>query len=256
MPAIVLAGERPGGNPLARAFGAPAGVLVDVAGCPCIERVLQALEASENIAGGVVVGPARDVAAGEQMQHILANRPFDWLEPADGPAESALRGVTALEAHPVLLTSADHALLTGPIVDAFCTAASAVEADFVAGLVPYPRVQAAFPESRRTRLRFVDGTFCGSNLFLVRTAAGAAALELWRSMQAHRKRPWRMARELGVTTLVRYAAGRLALPGVLDILSRAAGCRISYVPVTEPRAAVDVDSVDDHALAERVLSSC
>jgi hypothetical protein len=32
-----------------------------------------------------------------------------------------------------------------------------------------------------------------------------------------------------------------------------AGCRIEHVEILNPRAAVDVDSVADHALAEQIL---
>ena len=34
LPVIVLAGERPGGNPLAKALNLPAGILVEIAGTP------------------------------------------------------------------------------------------------------------------------------------------------------------------------------------------------------------------------------
>ena len=57
LPAIVLAGERPGGNPLAKAFGQPAGVLVEVAGKPCITRVIESLMTSEHVDGGIICGP-------------------------------------------------------------------------------------------------------------------------------------------------------------------------------------------------------
>ena len=46
LPVIVLAGERPGGNPLARALGKDAGILVEVAGKSCVERVLRRCQAA------------------------------------------------------------------------------------------------------------------------------------------------------------------------------------------------------------------
>ena len=61
-------------------------------------------------------------------------------------------------------------------------------------------------------------------------------------VEALRKRPWRIARELGWLTLVRYLLRLQTLPATLALLSRRAGCRVSFVALREPRAAVDVDS--------------
>lgn len=256
VPVIVLAGERPGGNPLAQALGKPAGILVEVAGVPCVTRVLDALAASRSVSGGVIIGPQPVVAQSEPMRSILSDHDLRWLPPASGPAQSAATALTAVEDRPVLITSADHALLTPDIVDAFCALASTTEADFVVGLVPWERVRAAYPTSRRTLLRFADGTYCGSNLFMVRTPAGAAVVDFWRRMQSHRKQPWRMAREIGLGTLVAYLARRLTLAEALRRIGGLAGCTIGHVELGEARAAVDVDSLADHALAEEILGTC
>jgi GTP:adenosylcobinamide-phosphate guanylyltransferase len=256
LPVIVLAGERPGGNPLARALGKSAGILVDVAGRSCVSRVLVARGGSDATAGGVMIGPEPSVAEGSEMRGLFAQHNLTWLEPATGPAESALKALDTLTDRPVLITSADHALLTPEIIDSFCHLALASEADFVVGLVPYGRVQKAYPESKRTLLKFTDGTFCGSNLFMVRTTLGSGVVKFWQTMQSHRKRPWRMATELGVAVLLRYLLGRLPLRDAIDRIGHLSGCRIGHVELLEARAAVDVDSLADHALAERVINSC
>lgn len=256
LPVIVLAGERPGGNPLARALGKDAGILVEVAGKPCVERVFEALSASASISDGVMIGPEPAVAADKDLRSLIARHDLQWLPPATGPAESALAALDSVTDRPVLITSADHALLTPEIVDTFCNLALVSDADFIVGLVPYRQVKAAFPDSRRTQLKFADGTFCGSNLFMVKTPAGVGAVRFWRTMQSHRKRPWRMATELGISTLIGYLLGRLRLSDALLRIGGRAGCRIAHVELMEARAAVDVDSLEDHALAEWVIESC
>lgn len=256
LPVIVLAGERPGGNPLARALGKPAGILVEVAGKPCVTHVLTALGASRSAGAGIIVGPEASVAESPQMQGILSGSPLRWLAPATGPAESALAALTEITDRPVLITSADHALLTPAIVDAFCQLALVSDADFVVGLVPYEKVRSSYPDSKRTLLKFSDGTFCGSNLFMVRTPAGEGVVRFWQQMQSYRKRPWRMARELGVVTLISYLLGRLPLRRALDRIGGLSNCHIAHVEILEARAAVDVDSLADYELAEKVLSAC
>ena len=71
LPYVVLAGERPGGNALARALGIPAGVLADVAGETALSRVLGVLRSSPGLKGGVLCGPVADVvAASGEMQRL------------------------------------------------------------------------------------------------------------------------------------------------------------------------------------------
>ncbi|MGE0858243.1 MAG: NTP transferase domain-containing protein [Gammaproteobacteria bacterium] len=254
LPAIVLAGERPGGNALARAHGLRSSVLVPVAGTPCVTRVLHALRASRSIEGGLLVGPDGDTVAREPVfQELLATGDFRWIAPDAGPSASALRASAALHHYPVLLTAADHALLDAGIIDRFVAAALASRADFVVGLVPWATVRARFPTTRRTLLRFADGAWCGANLFLLHTHAGRAALEFWRGLEADRKRPWRMASRIGFSFLARYLARSMRLTAALAHLSARAGCEVAHVRLDSARAAVDVDSSADLALAEEVL---
>ena len=257
IPAIVLAGERPDGNVLARHFGLASGVLVQVAGQPCIRWVMEALRAATTVRGGILCGPDQHTRDNSpELTRILDDGAFSWRAPAEGPAESVLASLADLPDRPVLLTAADHALLTPEIVDNFCNLALLADADFIVGLVPYARVREAYPDSKRTVLKFADGEYCGSNLFMVRTDAGARLLEFWRTIARHRKKPWRMAREIGMGTLAAYLTHRLTLTDTLDRIGGKAGCRISHVEILNPRAAVDVDSIADHALAEQILGAC
>ena len=153
----------------------------------------------------------------------------------------------------MLLTTADHALLTPETLDAFCAAATGTKADLVVGLVPHPLVQARFPQMRRTRLSFRDGAYCGANLFYLGRAPALAAIAFWREMQSLRKRPWRIARQLGWRTLAAYALRTLSTRRAFATLSKRAGCAIGWVAVDNPLTAVDVDSWADHRAAEEIL---
>ena len=123
----------------------------------------------------------------------------------------------------------------------------------VCGLAPYSIVHAAYPESKRTVLKFSDGQYCGTNLVAILNRAGKAGPAFWRQLEAQRKHPWRMARRLGTGLLLRYLFGRLSLDQALESLSRAMGCRVGYVRIEVARAVVDVDSVADRDLAEKIL---
>ena len=254
---VILAGERPGGSPLSHAFKVSASVMVPVAGEPALARVMQAIENSQQAGGGIICGPSADAVAGSgDLERLLQNPGFAWLAPASGPAASALSAVEKLGHFPVLLTAGDHALLTAEIVDDFCAHAQSAGPgyDMVIGLVPHALVKAAWPQSRRTVLKFANGRYCGSNLFALLNAKGGKALDFWRQAEADRKHPWRIARRFGIRALLLYLFRRLNLEDALNGLSAAAGCRIGYVEVGFARAAVDVDSIEDQQLAEKILS--
>ena len=270
---IILAGERPGGSPISHAFNVAASVMVPVAGKPSLSRVMQAVEDSQQVGGGIICGPSADiVAASVELQSVLQNPDFQWLAPASGPAASALSALEKLDHFPALLTAGDHALLTPEIVDSFCSQVISLSLgagatrkpssnssgepgyDLVIGFVPYELVKATWPESRRTVLKFSNGQFCGSNLFAIVNKEGRKALDFWRQAEADRKHPWRIARRFGFMALILYLLRRLSLEDALRGLSEAAGCRIGHVKVGFARAAVDVDSIEDQQLAEQILS--
>ncbi len=252
--AVVLAGERPGGSAISRELGLAASVLVDVAGKPALARVIDALEAAEMVEGGLLCGPAAEIYQGnEEFRQILDGSSFCWKAPASGPSASALAALEQLDRYPVLLTSGDHALLSPELVDFFCREAAKADVDVVFGLAPYAMVRAAYPESKRTVLKFSDGHYCGTNLFAILNREGQAGPTFWWELEDLRKHPWRMVRRLGRGLLLRYLFGRLSLNKALESLSRAMGCRVGYVRIEVARAAVDVDTVADRDLAEKIL---
>lgn len=256
---IILAGERPGGSPLSQQFDVEASIMVPVAGKPALQWAMAAIGHSTMADAGIICGPTEEIVNNSPDLAALLNQPdHQWLAQSDGPAASAISALQKLDHYPALLTAGDHALLTGEIVDDFCRQALAKTetsgCDFIIGFVPYGLVRAAWPESKRTVLKFSDGGFCGSNLFAVLNPGGLQALNFWRRAEADRKHPWRIAGRFGLIALLRYFFRRLTLDDALQALSQAAGCRVGYVRLDFARAAVDVDSIDDQKLADAILS--
>ena len=257
---IILAGERPGGSLLGHAFDVPASVLVPVAGKPCLQWVMDAISASAQVNNGVICGPTAEVLQhSEELRQMLQDPLFQWLEPATGPAASAMAALDSLNHYPTLITAGDHALLNSEIVDDFCTQvcqlSTRANPDFVIGLVPHALVRSAWPETKRTVLKFSNGGYCGSNLFAVLNTNGMKALSFWSQAEADRKQPWRIAVRFGPIALLRYLLRRLTLDDALEKLSSAAGCSIGFVQLEHARAAVDVDTIEDQRLAEKILGS-
>ncbi|WP_342452814.1 nucleotidyltransferase family protein [Pararoseomonas indoligenes] len=248
MTALVLAGQRRGTDPMAAAAGVSHKALLPVAGRPMLLRVLAALRAAPGV-GRVVVSieePGRVLAGLETALDGVVLRPS-----ATSPARSAAAVLEEFGA-PLLVTTADHALLTPDMVEHLLRTAPP-GASAVAALARRETILAEFPDTRRTWLRFRDGSFSGCNLFLLARPEASQVLAFWQRLEAQRKRPLTMARMLGIRPLIRYALGRLTLRQGLDALG--ARCR-TPVAVTEMpfgAAAVDVDKPDDLALVEARL---
>lgn len=255
--AIVLAGSRPSGDPVARHAGVSHKALVPVGGTAMVERVVGALIASGLVARIAVVietpgvlndlpGIARSMDAGT----IIA------VESEATPSLSALKAVNALDRqYPILLTTADHALLTPEMVGAMVDQAGAADADVVAGLAREDTIRAAYPDTVRTYLRFRDGGFSGCNLFYLATPRAERALAFWRRVEESRKSPWRIAGAVGFTTVLRYLTGTLTLKQGLARLSAAAGATGAAAILPMAEAAIDVDKPADLALVEKILAS-
>ena len=254
--AVVLAGDRGPDDPVARAVGVPSKALALVGDRPMARRVLDTLGASRAVGVRILCGPSREALDRDAGLRALVDAgEVEWLAPRATPSLSAAEGLARVPpAVPVLLTTADHALLAPPVVDHFCEAARATGADVVVGLAWAEQVTAAFPGSRRTILRLGGQGYCGCNLFAFLTPAGRSAVGYWRRVEQERKRPLRMlAGALGWSAIVHYALGRLTLDRALARISRRLGLRAAPVILPFPEAAVDVDSVEDLQLVRTIV---
>src|SRR5690606_4660400 len=114
----------------------------------------------------------------------------------DGIAGSIIAAIEGGETRwPILVTTADNVLLTPAIVSHFLSEAE--ECDVTVGVVSRATLISAYPDSRRTWLRFRRGAYTGANLFALRSTAAIRALELWRSAERDRKSLLRIAAHFG-----------------------------------------------------------
>jgi GTP:adenosylcobinamide-phosphate guanylyltransferase len=247
--ALVLAGSRAGAaDPMAMAAGVSHKAVMPVGGVPMLQRVLATLRASPGI--------GRVVVMIEEPDRSLAGLPLDpgvALRPAaPSPSRSVAAALEEFGA-PLLVTTADHALLTPAMVARFLADLPA-GTDVAAGLARAEVVLAEWPNTRRTWLRFHDGRYTGCNLFWMGTPRAAGVVRFWQRVEQQRKKPAAMVRLLGPVMLLRFALGLLSLPAALAALGRRTGARLAAVELPFAEAAVDVDKPADLELAEAVLA--
>jgi GTP:adenosylcobinamide-phosphate guanylyltransferase len=252
--ALVLAGSRGPDDPVARHAGQTHKALVPVAGVPMLLRVLHTLRQSPCI-GRLAL--CIDRPALEQLRNpAAAELLFDLriVEPGATPSMSVRRAIEELpDALPLLVTTADHALLTPAMVEHFCAAVPA-EADVAVALATATVIRRAYPDSVRTYYRFGGEGYSGCNLFLLRGPAAVKVAAFWSEMERHRKRPWRLVAAIGPFTLLRFLLGALSLEAAMRRLSRIVGATVRAVEMPFAEAAIDVDKPADLTLAERILA--
>lgn len=245
--ALLLAGSRPGGDPFAEAHGVKAKALIPVAGEPMIARPVRALLENERISQVRVL--AQDEAL---LEPTLTKDARLTVEPSGATIAATLEAIIADPStqFPLLVTTADHALLDGAMIDDFC--ARAEGADVAIGLVERGPLMARLPQTKRTWIGFRGGGYSGANLFALGSPSAARGVSLWREVEQDRKKGWKVLLALGLPGLLGLARLR-TLDQVLEAMGNRLKLTIRAVEMTNPLAAVDVDKPADLALVEAIL---
>jgi GTP:adenosylcobinamide-phosphate guanylyltransferase len=248
--AVVLAGARPGADPLATRFGEDFKALIPVAGKGMVAWPVEALLESEDVRQVIVL-----TQQPEALRPALPKDPRVSLQPSESTiAETIARLVADQAAHfPILITTADHALLTAAMIAEF--SAKAAGADLAIGVVEQKVMFARFPGAKRTWIGFRGGKYSGANLFLIGSARVTGAIEQWRSVEQKRKKGWRVLAALGPALLLGAVFRLRTLDQSAAAIGRKLGISVRMVELTDALAAVDVDKAEDLAFAEQVLSA-
>jgi GTP:adenosylcobinamide-phosphate guanylyltransferase len=253
--AIILAGKRPGKDPVAEAAGVACKSFAPIGDRPMVHRVLDTLAAARQVGLRVLCGPSQSMIDQEpELKARIKRGEVKWIASHSTPSSSTYHALQSL-AHntPVLVTTADHALLSTQIVDYFCSQARRIECDVVVGLTPYEGVVSAFPETKRTAMKFKDGAYCGCNLFGFLNSRAHRAAQFWRQIEQERKKPLKMMRILGWKAVVQYLMGRTSLDQGLEQISGKLQIRARALLLPFPEAAVDVDTADDWHFVQRLV---
>lgn len=247
--ALVLAGSRGEEDAVAQAAGVEEKCLAPLLGKPMLSWVLEALEQSRHVGDVAVIASRTDLVGPWCAKHGAK-----LLEAASSPAQSVLGAVEEFgPSFPLLIVTADNPLLTPERIDLFCAQALESQAEVAAALTPSAAIKAAFPDSRRTYLRFRDESYSGANLFALLSEEALAAASFWRRVEQERKRPWKIAGAFGPGSLLAFALNRLTLDQAMARASKKIGAKAVAIPIFDAEAAVDVDRPEDLALAERLL---
>lgn len=246
--AIILAGQRPGKDPVAAHFGEEYKALVKVGGEAMLSRVLRAARDSPHISRIIVAAQQPEAYAAA----IAAGGGAELFKSGDGISVSLLALLDSAAAPlPWLVTTADHPLLTPAMIDIFLDSANA---QLSIGMVERQVMLSQFPDVQRTWLRFADGAWSGTNLFAMRTENIRAALSLWAEAEQDRKQAWKLFRHFGPVLALRAITRTIGLRAGIARAGKAMGIDAEIIALPDPAAAIDVDKPADHALATQIIA--
>ena len=247
--AVVLAGSRPGRDAFAEQFGTDLKALIPVGGEPMVRRPVRALLESPGIGKIFVLSQAP-----ERISEVLPDDPRIVIRESQGTIAETIENLILnhIADFPMLVTTADHALLDEPMVAEFI--AEAKGSDLAIGVVERRALLARLPQTKRTWIGFRGGAYSGANLFALGSIKTLAAIEQWRSVEQDRKKGWRVLSALGPVLLLGAFLRLRTLDQSVTAMARRLGMTARAVVLSNPLAAVDVDKPLDHSIVEAILA--
>lgn len=257
-PVIILAGgQASAADPLYDYTQGQPKALLEMAGQPMLAWVATALQSSALTDETVVVGLPPGV-------HLHTPRPLHFIADQGSLIGNALAGLrwaneraqgAAHGAAHAILSTADIPLLTPQILEQFIARCQPLDKALYYPIVSRQSMEARFPGSQRTYSRLVDGEFAGGDLVLADTRLVHTNVALWQTLAAARKYPWKMARVIGFSILLKFLFRRLRIADVEQKAATLIGLPVAAVPFDRAEIAMDADKPHQFDALRQILAS-
>jgi molybdopterin-guanine dinucleotide biosynthesis protein A len=251
MNAILLAGGIPRPDEPLYAESAGRGkALIDVAGKPMAQWLLDALSASQRVENVTIIGV--DPPSG-----LTCTKPLTFLPNGKGLLDNVLLGLAHVRQQSpdtthILLASTDIPAVTPAIIDWVIESTRATDSDLNYLVVERPTMEARFPDSRRSFVRLRDVEVCGGDLNVLSVNL-AEKTELWERLVAARKSARRQAGLLGYDLLFLLLTRRITLKQAETRISQRLDIKGHVIISPYAELAMDVDKPEQLAILRQDL---
>lgn len=253
MDAIVIAGGIPRPeDPLYSYVKGDAKALVDIAGKPMVQWVLDALSDSQRVDNVIVVG----LSAKNQLS---CKKPLHFLPNQGRMLSNIVAGINKSlqldkKSKYVLIVSSDIPAIKPHMVDWLVDTSMQTKDDLYYGVCPRDVMEARYPGSNRTYTRLKDMELCGSDINLCHVRMATEHLELWESLLGARKSPLAQASKLGLGLLFALATRQLTLEAAVTRISERIGIKGRAIVWQYAEPCMDVDKPHQLELMRADLS--
>lgn len=251
---VVLAGHGlgpEGVDALAERFGEKHRCLIPLAGRPLIAHVLQTAAQHPRVAS---LSVCVEREAFDPIWDVLTRLPgrgsVALVEARSDIAESVRAAAEDWDG-PLLVTTADHALLSTESVDAMAEMLDGCDVAFA--LARRDAVEAAHPKALRSYIALRDGDFATCDLYGMASARFVDAVDVFRGARIGGRESSRILRAIGVVGLVMIKLGLESLSGAVVRASRRLGLRVRAVIMADGTQAIDVDNDRTYAIVRDLL---
>ena len=253
MYAIVTAGGIPQpGEPLYEyTLGLPKAML-DLAGKPMIQWVLDALSGANSVGEVILVGL-------EDSSAVRCEKKMHFVENQGGILQNMRAGVEkalALDpkSHHVLAVSSDIPGIEPEMVDWLVDAAMETDDDIYYNVITRQVMEARYPKSKRSYIHLKNAEVCGGDMNMVRAKTVTGNEELWERLISARKSALKQAALIGYGTLLLLLLRQLKVESGVKRVSERLNIhgRVIFCPYAE--VGMDVDKPHQLELMRADLS--
>ena len=240
MDAILTAGGIPQpGEPLYPYTQGGCKALLDVAGKPMIQWVLDALSGAQKIDQVVVVGLTPEAA-------ITCRKPLLKVEGRGDMVKNILAGIAVLRAgspqlDAALIVASDIPAITSEMVDWLVNLVEKSDCNVFYNVITRAVMENRYSGSHRTYVRLKDMEVCGGDMNALRASVISTENPSWKRLVDARKSPLKQASIIGFDILVSLQLRRLSLARAETLVSRRLGIKGRAIVCPYAEIGMDVD---------------
>jgi len=240
MDAIIIAGGIPQPqDPLYSYSHGDSKALIDIAGKPMVQWVLDALGDAKSVGNVIVVGLSA-------KSGLTCKKPMHFVSNKGRMLSNIVSGVDkALELNKktqyVLIVSSDIPTLKPEMVDWLVETCMQTKDELYYGVCPRDVMESRFPDSKRTYTHLKGMDVCGADINITHVRMATEHLDMWESLIGSRKSPLRQASMIGLDTFFQVLTRTISLEDLVTKVCNRLGIqgRAIVWPYAEP--CMDVD---------------
>lgn len=245
MDAIVTAGGVPApDDPLYEYSLGESKAMIDVAGKPMVQWILDALSGAVEVENVVIIGI-------DESSGVTCNKPTRFIPSRGNMVDNIRAGTEEIvninpDTEYVLVVSSDIPGITPEIIDWTVTTCMETQDDIYYSVVSREVMEKRFPGSKRTYTKLKGIHLSGGDMNVVSRDTVMSKQGLWDRMEAARKNPIKQAALIGFDTLFLVLFRLVDLDGAVKNASKR--LKLSVRAVVSPYAEVAMDVDKPHQL--------
>ena len=240
MDAIVTAGGIPQPeDPLYTYSKGDSKALIDIAGKPMIQWVLDALSDAKHVDNVIIIGLS-------PKSNLTCKKPMHFLSNQGRMLSNIVAGVKkSLELDKknkyVLVVSSDIPTLKSEMVDWLVETCMQTQDDLYYGVCSKDVMETRFPSSKRTYTHLKDMDVCGADINVSHVRNATEHLEMWEALIGNRKSPLKQAGIIGLGTLFALFTRQLTMEAAVSRVCNRIGIRGRAIVWSHAEPCMDVD---------------